>query len=65
MVRDDDREEVVTERMKGYDRQTTPVLEYFRASGFDVWEVDGAGAGGPQAIARLIQGMLKDKGYRN
>ena len=65
VVRDDDREEVVTERMKGYDRQTTPVLEYFRASGFDVWEVDGAGAGGPQAIAKLIQGMLKDKGYRN
>jgi len=65
VVRDDDREEVVTERMKGYDRQTTPVLEYFRGSGFDVWEVDGAGAGGPQTIARLIQGMLKDKGYRN
>ena len=65
VVREDDREEVVTERMKAYDRQTSPVLEYFRASGFDVWEVDGAGAGGPQAIARLIQGMLKDKGYRS
>jgi adenylate kinase len=65
VVRDDDRAEVVTERMRGYDRQTSPVLEYFRASKFDVWEVDGAGSGGPQAIARLIQGMLKDKGYRN
>jgi adenylate kinase len=65
VVREDDREEVVTERMKAYDRQTSPVLEYFRASGFDVWAVDGAGAGGPQAIAKLIQGMLKDKGYRN
>ena len=65
VVRDDDRPEVVTERMRGYDRQTSPVLEYFRASKFDVWEVDGAGAGGPQAIAKLIQGMLKDKGYRN
>ncbi|MEO8050847.1 MAG: adenylate kinase [Acidobacteriota bacterium] len=65
VVRDDDREEVVTERMKAYDRQTSPVLEYFRSSGFHVWEVDGAQAGGPQAIARLIQGMLKDKGYRN
>jgi adenylate kinase len=65
VVRDDDREEVVTERMKGYDRQTTPVLEYFRASGFDVWELDGAGAGGPQAIARRIQEMLKEKGYRS
>src|SRR2546423_1597272 len=48
VVREDDREEVVTERMKAYDRQTSPVLEYFRASGFDVWAVDGAGAGGPQ-----------------
>ncbi len=65
VVRDDDRKEVVTERMKAYDRQTSPVLEYFRSSGFDVWEVDGAQAGGPQAIARLIQGMLKDKGYRS
>jgi adenylate kinase len=65
VVRDDDREEVVTERLKGYDRQTTPVLEYFRASGFDVWELDGAGPGGPQAIAKRIQEMLKEKGYRS
>ena len=65
VVRDDDREEVVTERLKAYDRQTTPVLEYFRSSRFDVWEVDGAGAGGPQAIARRIQEMLKEKGYRS
>lgn len=65
VVRDDDREEVVTERLKGYDRQTTPVLEYFRNSGFDVWELDGAGAGGPQAIAKRIEEMLKQKGYRS
>ena len=65
VVRDDDRAEVVTSGLTAYERQTAPVLEYFRASKFDVWEVDGAGSGGPQAIARLIQGMLKDKGYRN
>lgn len=65
VVRDDDREEVVTERMKAYDRQTSPVLEYFRTAGFDCWELDGAGAGGPQVIARLIQSMLREKGYRN
>src|SRR6202142_1423084 len=64
VVRDDDREEVVTERLRAYDRQTSPVLEYFRRTGFDCWEVDGAGAGGPQAIARRIQIMLKEKGYR-
>jgi adenylate kinase len=65
VVRDDDREEVVTERLKAYDRQTTPVLQYFRKAGFDCWEVDGAGAGGPQAIAQRIQKMLKEKGYRS
>ena len=64
VVRDDDREEVVTERLKAYDRQTSPVLEYFRTSGFDCWEVDGAGAGGPQAIAKRIKSMLQEKGYR-
>jgi adenylate kinase len=64
VVRDDDREEVVTERLKAYDRQTAPVLEYFRTAGFDCWEVDGAGPGGPQAIAKRIKTMLQEKGYR-
>ena len=64
VVRDDDREEVVTERLKAYDRQTAPVLEYFRTAGFECWEVDGAGAGGPQAIAKRIKTMLQEKGYR-
>jgi len=64
VVRDDDREEVVTERLKAYDRQTAPVLEYFRTAGFDCWEVDGAGAVGPQAIAKRIKNMLQEKGYR-
>jgi adenylate kinase len=65
VVRDDDREEVVTERLKAYERQTSPVLEYFRTAGFDCWDVDGAGAGGPQAIAKRIQSMLREKGYRS
>ena len=64
VVRDDDREEVVTERLKAYDRQTAPVLEYFRTAGFECWEVDGAGPGGPQAIAKRIKTMLQEKGYR-
>jgi adenylate kinase len=61
VVRDDDREEVVTERLRAYDRQTSPVLEYFRQAGVTCWDVDGAGAGGPQAIAKRIQGLLKEK----
>jgi adenylate kinase len=61
VVRDDDREEVVTERLRAYDRQTSPVLEFFRQAGVTCWDVDGAGAGGPQAIAKRIQGLLKEK----
>jgi len=61
VVRDDDREEVVTERLRAYDRQTSPVLEYFRQAGVTCWDVDGAGAGGPQAIAKRIQSLLKEK----
>src|SRR5438105_2199662 len=47
VVRDDDREEVVTERLKAYDRQTAPVLKYFSETGIACWVVDGAGPGGP------------------
>jgi adenylate kinase len=63
VVRDDDRPEVVMERLKAYDRKTAPVLEYFRTAGFECLEVDGAAAGGPQAIAKRIQEMLKRKGF--
>jgi len=61
VIRDDDRQEVVTERLKAYDRQTAPVLDYFQKAGIDYWEVDGAGSGGPQAIARRIRVLLKEK----
>ena len=62
VVRDDDRQEVVTERMQAYDRQTSPVLEYFREAGIACWDVDGAAAGGPPAIAKRVQGLLQDQG---
>ena len=59
VVRDDDRKEVVTERLKAYDRQTAPVLEYFRRMQTPYFALDGAQPGGPQVIARKIQDYLK------
>jgi adenylate kinase len=53
VVRDDDREEVVQERLKAYERQTAPVLEFLRNTGYPVCEVDGMI--GPQAIAKRIE----------
>jgi len=60
VVRDDDREEVVTERLKAYDKQTAPVLGFFRATTIPCWDVEGAQPGGPQVIARQIQERLKN-----
>ena len=53
VVRDDDREEVVAERLRAYDRQTAPVLEYFRTAGFALlgsgWRGTGRSAGDCEA----------------
>src|SRR6202521_1246857 len=54
MVREDDREEVVRERLNAYETQTAPVLRYFREAGYPCWEIEGEAVGGPPAIARRI-----------
>jgi adenylate kinase len=62
VVREDDRPEVVAERLKAYDRQTSPVLECLREQGFAVCEVDGA-ASSPLVIAKKIHDWID--GLRN
>ena len=42
VVREDDREEVIRERLAAYERQTTPVLDYFRREGRNLIEVDAS-----------------------
>jgi adenylate kinase len=61
MIREDDREEVVRERLKAYETQTTPVLKYFRDAGYPCWEIEGDTMGGPTAIARRIQELVSEK----
>jgi adenylate kinase len=60
VVREDDRPEVVAERLRAYDRQTSPVLECLREEGFAVCEVDGA-ASSPMAIAKQILGWIEER----
>jgi adenylate kinase family enzyme len=45
---------VVGERLRAYERQTEPVLEFLKGAGYAFFEVDGADAS-PQAIARRIE----------
>jgi adenylate kinase len=57
-VRDDDREEVVRERLRAYEQQTSPVLAYFKKSGIPCWDVPAAGSP-PQVIAKGIEALVR------
>ncbi|HEY4362966.1 MAG TPA: adenylate kinase [Bryobacteraceae bacterium] len=59
MVREDDREEVVLERLRAYERQTAPVLDYFRSVGYPFLEIQGDGA--PQVIAGKIGQFVEQR----
>jgi adenylate kinase len=58
-VRDDDRPEVVRERLWAYEVQTAPVLECLKQFRYPVVEVEGAGAS-PQAIAARIEERVRE-----
>jgi adenylate kinase len=54
VIRNDDRPEVVGERLKAYDEKTAPVLEFLRGAGFRVTGILGQGRT-PEAIAAEIE----------
>jgi len=58
IVRDDDREEVVVERLKAYDLQTAPVLKYLCGAGYRCYDVKGDERE-PRGIAREIQDVME------
>jgi adenylate kinase len=53
VIRDDDDESVIRERLAGYERQTRPVLEHYRVAGRRVVEVD-ASHDPPETVFRAI-----------
>jgi len=57
VVRDDDRLSVITGRLDAYERQTRPVLEYYRSAGRRLVEVD-AGSGSPETVFEKIWQLL-------
>jgi adenylate kinase len=57
IIREDDREEVIRERLEAYGRQTRPVLDYFRSSGRRVAEVDASSAPPEAVFQRICQAM--------
>lgn len=61
-IREDDREDVVRERLLAYDRQTAPVLAFFKQAGYPVWSVSGSGV--PEVIATEIEGLIRKERER-
>jgi adenylate kinase len=53
VIREDDRESVIRERLDEYEQQTRPLLEYYQAAGKRVIEVDGS-TDSPDVISRKI-----------
>ncbi len=56
IVRDDDREEVIRARLEAYERQTMPVIEYFREAGVALYEIDADGS--PNAVRARICAVI-------
>ena len=59
VICDDDREEIVRQRLVQYDRQTRPLIEFFRATSDRLIEVD-ASREKPEAVFERIKSALPD-----
>jgi adenylate kinase len=57
VIRDDDRESVIRERLEAYEKQTRPVLEFFKDSGHRVKEVDASYASPDEVFSKICQAM--------
>lgn len=56
-IRLDDHEDVVRERIQAYERESRPVMEYFRRRGQKMFEVDGSRR--PEEIAQELERILE------
>ena len=61
VTREDDREDVIRERLQQYDLQTHPLLEYFRKAGIPMIETQGASKP-PEQIMKTICDSLYEAG---
>ena len=59
VIRDDDREEVIRQRLDAYERQTRPVLEYFRSAGRHVADIE-AGDDPPAKVYGKIDQAIEE-----
>jgi len=61
-IRSDDREEVVEERLRLYEKETVPIFEVFRATGQTIHQVDGA-ASTEQVSGRIFEILEAERSH--
>jgi adenylate kinase len=59
VIREDDRPEVVRQRLQNYDNQTAPVLAFCHEAGYPTLDVDGDAPGGPEKISEGVVASVK------
>jgi len=57
IIREDDREDVIRGRLEAYERQTEPVLKYFKSNGHKLIEVDASYARPNEVFEKICQTM--------
>jgi adenylate kinase len=65
VIRDDDRESVIRERLDAYDRQTLPLLAYYKNAGRKVVRVDGSIDPPDTVFQRIRQALEQDDSSKN
>jgi adenylate kinase len=65
IIRDDDREAVIRERLDAYERQTRPVLDYLKAAGRRVAEVDASSDPPKIVFEKICQALEPDDRSKN
>lgn len=65
IVRDDDSEPVIRGRLDAYERQTRPVLEYYKKAGRPLLEVDASYDPPPVVFQRICQSLEQNDRSQN
>jgi adenylate kinase len=58
IIREDDREEVIRQRLEAYETQTRPLIDYFREKAKRLYEID-ASHDPPEVVFRKIEGLIR------
>jgi adenylate kinase len=64
-IRDDDHEDVIRQRLEAYDRQTRPVLDFFRTAGRRVIDVDASNDPPEMVYGKISQAIESHDSSKN